>query len=799
MQAIASDEGPRAVARSERDESIGLLLPAEAGRRNRRTIDGVLLACAAVVLGLAAAIAAAAVKEDQSVQHGLTTLLRWADPFWRVTWVGALGLAAVVAGDILIRRRWLLLRDLVVALAIVGGLGMVLGGVVASDWLPLDAHLLSGWGFPELRLAWTTAILVVAGPELVRPVREAAAVLVPLAAVAAIVLGAALPSAALAGIAFGLCGAALVRLLFGTAAGFPSTARVRGQLASLGVSTSALHPSTHQRVGSAAFVGEDEQGRPLTARVLGRDAQDTQRLARRWRQLAYRDPPRSVAVGRLEQVEHEALATLMAAQAGVSVPPVVTASLGERGDAIVVLRQPDLEPLEALGGGEASDELLEALWRQVGDLHAAGISHGRLNTSNVAVVDGRPLVLDFAAATLGAPKSAIDIDVAELLVACTVLVGPDRALHAAVRGAGEKAVAGALPYLERGALTPHLRDLARHNDVALEQLRKSSAAATNEQLPDIVPLRRVRLRDVFMTALVILAAYLLISKLARIGFGTIYGELREANPVWVAVGLIVAQLTYVSQAVALRGSVATPLPLLPVVVLKSAVKFLNLTVPGSAGSVALGIRFLQRLGVPTGGAVASGMVDDLTATLVEIVLVVALLPFVHVNLDTSGLGGALPSKELVIAVVGILVGAVVVVALVPSLRKRVVPSAHQALLSVWAVARDRRKRLELFGGALTTELIFALTLGAAASAYGVHLSLAQLILVNVAATTLAGLVPVPGGIGAAEAGLAGGLVAMGVPEATAFAVALTHRLCTYYLPPVWGYFSLRWLRHKGNV
>src|SRR5262245_36887308 len=154
MQAIASDEGPRAVARSERDESIGLLLPAEAGRRNRRTIDGVLLACAAVVLGLAAAIAAAAVKEDQSVQHGLTTLLRWADPFWRVTWLGALGLAAVVAGDILIRRRWLLLRDLVVALAIVGGLGMVLGGVVASDWLPLDAHLLSGWGFPELRLAW---------------------------------------------------------------------------------------------------------------------------------------------------------------------------------------------------------------------------------------------------------------------------------------------------------------------------------------------------------------------------------------------------------------------------------------------------------------------------------------------------------------------------------------------------------------------------------------------------------------------------------------------------------------------
>jgi uncharacterized membrane protein YbhN (UPF0104 family) len=235
------------------------------------------------------------------------------------------------------------------------------------------------------------------------------------------------------------------------------------------------------------------------------------------------------------------------------------------------------------------------------------------------------------------------------------------------------------------------------------------------------------------------------------------------------------------------------------VVLKSAVKFLNLTVPGNAGSVALGIRFLQRLGVPTGPAVASGVIDDMTATVVQVVLVLALLPFVHLKLNTSGLGGSLPSGTLVIAVVAGVVIAVAVVVLVPSLRTRVVPSVREALRSVWAVARDRRKRVELFGGALATEVIFALTLGAAASAYGVHLSLAQLLLVNVAASALAGLVPVPGGIGAAEAAIAGGLAALGVPEALAFAIAITHRLCTYYLPPVWGYFSLRWLRHKGNV
>jgi hypothetical protein len=34
---------------------------------------------------------------------------------------------------------------------------------------------------------------------------------------------------------------------------------------------------------------------------------------------------------------------------------------------------------------------------------------------------------------------------------------------------------------------------------------------------------------------------------------------------------------------------------------------------------------------------------------------------------------------------------------------------------------------------------------------------------------------------------------------TAFAIAITQRLCTFYLPPIWGYFSLRWLTRKGYV
>jgi uncharacterized membrane protein YbhN (UPF0104 family) len=40
---------------------------------------------------------------------------------------------------------------------------------------------------------------------------------------------------------------------------------------------------------------------------------------------------------------------------------------------------------------------------------------------------------------------------------------------------------------------------------------------------------------------------------------------------------------------------------------------------------------------------------------------------------------------------------------------------------------------------------------------------------------------------------------LGVDESTAFAIAITHRLCTNYLPPVWGYASLKWLQRNGYV
>jgi uncharacterized protein (TIRG00374 family) len=90
--------------------------------------------------------------------------------------------------------------------------------------------------------------------------------------------------------------------------------------------------------------------------------------------------------------------------------------------------------------------------------------------------------------------------------------------------------------------------------------------------------------------------------------------------------------------------------------------------------------------------------------------------------------------------------------------------------------------------------MLAIILGLCLKAFGYSATLAELILVNTFVSLFAGFMPVPGGVGVAEAGFTAGLVAIGVPSAAATSTALAFRLVTFYIPPLWGAFAMRWMR-----
>jgi hypothetical protein len=94
MTAPATDRGGHAVS-AQRSWQPALLTAAEPGRRNRRTIDGVVLEAGAIVTGLAAVIASSAPAEDEDVAQALITVLGWAEVLWRFVLVSVLALALI--------------------------------------------------------------------------------------------------------------------------------------------------------------------------------------------------------------------------------------------------------------------------------------------------------------------------------------------------------------------------------------------------------------------------------------------------------------------------------------------------------------------------------------------------------------------------------------------------------------------------------------------------------------------------------------------------------------------------------
>jgi uncharacterized protein (TIRG00374 family) len=95
--------------------------------------------------------------------------------------------------------------------------------------------------------------------------------------------------------------------------------------------------------------------------------------------------------------------------------------------------------------------------------------------------------------------------------------------------------------------------------------------------------------------------------------------------------------------------------------------------------------------------------------------------------------------------------------------------------------------------------MLAILLGLCLHAFGQSTSLAALILVNTFVSLFAGFMPVPGGVGVAEAGYTAGLIAVGIPEGAATSTALAFRLVTFYLPPLWGTFAMRWMKQHDYL
>jgi len=752
--------------------------------------------------------------------QALPGLFGW---FWEMSydllmiWTLVLVVVALVA-----RGRNRLLFEEVLAGALGVGVALLAGRLAGTDWSD-SFRALGASGSPPVyvavRLALATAVVVMASPYLARPLRYVGRAVVGIGAVAAIALETSLPIGMVAAFAVGIGSAAIVHLLFGSPAGRLTLGQVADALAELGVEATRLRQAPLEPRGVAIATAETPHGRTLLVKVYGRDAWDGQLLAAAWSALWYRGDTPHLVLGRRQQVEHEAFVTLLAERAGVSVLPVVAAGMASEQDALLVTEATG-RPLRALGPGEIDDELLERIWGNAARLHALGVAHRRLDASRIVVQpDKTPAFGDLGGAEVAADDADIAADRAQVLVATALAAGPGRAASAALAALGADALQQVLPLLQPAAVERQTRHAIDGQNWDLEDLRTACADAAGLELPKLARLRRVSLRSIGVVLLVALVAYAVISALANVGLANLLDEFKAADLAWLAVALALSPVVPVAQAVATLGASFRPLRFGPVLMLQYAIQFVALALPSSAARLALDIRFFGRNGIEGGAAISIGVIASVCGFVVQVLLIVVISLSGLASLDLGGSGasstastGGSSSSEgspLLVLTAALVVAGVLVTLAVPRYRRVVTQAVprYRAMLRSQAssaatalgVLRSPPKVAMIFAGNLGAQLLQAVILGLCLRAFGHHATMAQLLLVNTLASLFAGFMPVPGGMGVAEAAYTAGLVALGVPNAPAMSTAITFRMVTYYLPPVWGAFAMRWLRQHAYL
>ncbi|MEU4009898.1 lysylphosphatidylglycerol synthase transmembrane domain-containing protein [Streptomyces pseudogriseolus] len=340
-------------------------------------------------------------------------------------------------------------------------------------------------------------------------------------------------------------------------------------------------------------------------------------------------------------------------------------------------------------------------------------------------------------------------------------------------------------------------DEAREEDL-LSQIRQEVLRIRPQAPVEPARLERVRPRTLISLIAGAIGAYFLLTQLTHIEFGPL---ISNAEWGWVAAAVLFSALSYVAAAMALLGFVPERVPFPRTVAAQVAGSFVKIVAPAAVGGVALNTRFLQRAGVRPGLAVASVGASQLFGLGCHILM---LLAFGYLT-GTEKTPSLSPSRTVIGGLLTVAV-LVLVVTSVPFLRKFVVTRVRSLFAGVVPrmldVLQRPQKLITGIGGMLLLTACFVMCLDASIRAFGdesTSVSLASVAVVFLAGNALGSAAPTPGGVGAVEATLTVGLIAVGLPKEVAAPAVLLFRLLTLWLPVLPGWLAFNHLTRKAAL
>ena len=714
--------------------------------------------------------------------------------------IAIVALPFVILVGLIAGRQWRLLGAYgaagfiaVLALSITGQ------GITAPRWhFDLNERLsttLSQFLDDPRWIAMLAAVLTVSGPWLPGRWRRWWWTLLLAFVPIHLVVSAVVPARSLLGLAVGWFVRALVVLVLGTPAlEVPLDDAVRS-LARRGFTADSLRVVRPAGRGPLELAATSDTGRTAVVELYGPNQRSGGALRQFWRWLVLRDSetaPLQMSMHRA--VEHRALMTIAVGDLGVASTTTLTLAGLDRGWTMLAHTASRGIPLT-----ESTDpEAVQEVWRSLAVLNRYQIAHVDLRAKEITVDSGTALFGGFGRSEYGASDEQLGSDIAQLLVTTTERFGAEAAVSAAIEALGKDAVLSASRRLTRSAMPPRLRKTLKDpkaTPAAARDQVKHQTGAAGVATETITRFTRKQIIQLVLLVALVYVAYPFISTVPAF-----FTELRSANWWWALLGLAVSALTYVGAAAGLWACAGEVVSFRNLVIMQFANTFAATTTPAGVGGLALSTRFLQKAGLGSVRATAAVAVQQA----VQVITHVALLIFFSVAAGASAdLSHFVPKLTLLYLIGGIALGALGAFLFFPKLRRwletAVRPKINEVGGDLVELVREPKRFALIVLGCAGTTLGAALALWASVMAFGGGTTFVTVTVVTMVGGTLASAAPTPGGVGAVEAALIGGLAAFGVPTAIAVPSVLLYRVLTVWIPVFVGWPIMRWLTARDMI
>ena len=518
-------------------------------------------------------------------------------------------------------------------------------------------------------------------------------------------------------------------------------------------------------------------------------------LRQLWGKLKLRDAETAPLLTSMRRaIEHRALMAIAIGDAGLANTSTIAVATLDRGWMLYSHKPPR---------GVSIDECAKTtpvvrLWESLRVLNDYQIAHGDLRSREITVDDGAVLFGGFGSAEYGATEAQLQSDIAQLLVTTSALYDPKSAVGAAIDVFGKDTILTASRRLTKVAVPKAIRRTIPDAGAVISDARaevKRQTGADQIKTATITRFTRSQIIQLVLFGALVYVAYPFISTAP-----TFFSQLRTANWWWALLGLAVSALTYVGAAAALWACADGTVSFWKLSIAQVANTFAATTTPAGVGGLALSTRFLQKGGLSAMRATAAVALQQTVQVIVHLTL---LILFSAVAGASTNLSHFVPSATLLYLIAGVALGIIGTFLFVPRLRRwlatEVRPKLNEVTSDLVQLAREPKRLALILLGCAGTTLGAALALWASVEAFGGGTTFVTVTVVTMVGGTLASAAPTPGGVGAVEAALIGGLAAFGVPAAIGVPSVLLYRMLTCWLPVFAGWPVMRWLTKNEMV